>query len=234
MNPEEKQAVKRDKVKQKITARELFSSPQFYVALFPHLVVLYFVLTGSLGYFYIFFIFYSELILENFILSFAILLTKEEQVQKIYKSDKPKSILATRSLIDGLLLCIFLGIFGFFIFYQLGNKNISIANILTNNIIWLPIGLYAITRMVNLAINKYNYDAGQKAYIENGKSFVVNIATLVIFVVPGGHILLLLKFLPINTELIAMIILFVIRAYADAGLVFQEKDIETEYQKLYN
>ena len=62
---------------------------------------------------------------------------------------------------------------------------------------------------------------------------MINLVTLIIFVMPGIYIFALLKFLPINVEFIAIIILFVIKAYIDASRAFQEKNAETKYRKLY-
>ena len=233
MEPEANPTAKNEGIKRKISARELFNSPAFYLALFPHAIALLLVLIGNLEYFYVFFIFFLELIIDIFILSFAVLLIKNELVQKIYKSNYHKSILALRTLIGGLLFCSFFGIFAFLIFYLTGGKGLSATDILTNNIVWLAIGVYAARKMISLIVNKFRYNTGRQLYIEEGSSLMINLVTLIIFVMPGIYIFALLKFLPINVEFIAIIILFVIKAYIDASRAFQEKNAETKYRKLY-
>jgi hypothetical protein len=219
---------------QKISAREIFGSPKFYVALFPHVISLLFVLFGHLGYFYVFLIFFCELIIDVFIISLSVLLTKSHQIQKIYKSNWHKSLLAARTLLGGLALCLLLGLFAFIIFAMTSSEVVTLSAMLTNKMIQLSVGSYLAGKIINLAVNLFRYKSGQQLYIETGKSFVVNLVTLILFVVPGIHLVLLLSIFFKQVQMIAIILLFALRAYIDSTFAVKEKEIEADYNKLYN
>jgi len=208
----------------KISARELFSSPRFYIALTPHIFSLFLIFSNNLGYFYVFFIFYLELIVDNFILSFSVLFTKKEEVQEMYKSNWPKTFLALRSFLGGLAICLLYGFFAT-VFIFIGTEGISIKDVIANNTVLLAAGVYAITKLLNLGINIFRYKTGQQLRIDDGKTFVINLLTLVIFTVPGIHILLFLRVFIENIQLIAIILLFIIKAYIDSAFAVSSKKV---------
>ncbi len=216
-----------NKNKKTIPLKLLLTSPKFYYALFPHLITLGLVINGSLGYFYVFLIFYIELIIDHFSYILGLSLTEKEDVQKMaaYKGSKFRIII--RAFIGGLVFISFFGVFAFLTFSFIKSNPISIFDILQNKAVWLAVGIYLATKMAYLSINKYKYNNKKQSYIDKGISLGINLVALIIFVNPGIFILMFLKFLPINIELIAIIILFCLKAYIDGGVAYQEKDIET-------
>lgn len=208
----------------KISAKELLSSPGFYIALLPHAFSLFLILSNNLGYFYVFSIFYLELIVDNFILSFSVLFMKEKEVKEMYKSNWPKIFLALRSFFGGLAICLFYGLFAI-IFIFLRSGEISLKDIIVNNTVLLVVGVYTITKLLNLGINIFRYKTGQQLRVEDGKTFIINLVALIIFTVPGIHILVLLSVFIENIQLVAIISLFIIKAYIDSALVVSGKKV---------
>ncbi|MEX0918653.1 MAG: hypothetical protein WDZ85_01675 [Candidatus Paceibacterota bacterium] len=203
----------------KMSVKELFSSPRFYFSLFPHLFSLFLIFSNNLGYFYVFLIFYLELLVDNFILSFSVLLMKTEEVQRLYKSNWPKVLLALRSFLGGLLLCLFFGLFATFIF--LSTEGFFIKDLLTNKIVLLVVGVYIVTKLLNLIVDIFKHKSRPQIRLEVGKSFITNLVALMIFTVPGIHILLLLNMFVENIQFVAIILLFVIKAYIDSAVAVQ-------------
>ena len=211
----------REVLSKKISVRELFSSPQFYIALFPHVISLFLIFSNNLGYFYVFSIFYSELLVDNFIFNFSVIFIKKQEVQKLYNSDRSRFLLASRGFLIGLALCIFLGIFSFII---LARKGGSIKDVVTNNAVLWAIGIYTATKLINLIINIYRYKTGKRLNVEDGKTFIINLFTLLLFIMPGIFILAFLGAFIDNIETIAVILLFVLRAYIDSASVVVQMD----------
>lgn len=202
----------------KITLKELFSSPLFYFSLFPHIFALFLILSNNLGYFFAFFIFYLELVVDVFIVSFSILFIKTEKVKEMYKSNWPKIFLALRSLLIGLFLCLFFGLFA--IVFIFNSEAVSIKDLLFNKIVLLAVGVYVAGKLFNIVINLLKNKS--EFYIRDllVKSLSVNLVTLILFIVPGLHILLFLNLFIENIQVVAIVLLFTIKAYTDsAGVV---------------
>jgi len=203
----------------KITIRELLSSPKFYVALFPHIFSLFLIFSNNLGYSYVFSIFYLELLVDNFILSLSALSMRNDEVQKLYKSNWPKVFLALRSFLGGLLLCLFFGLFAGLVF--LSAEGVSIKDLITNEIVLLSLGIYVMAKLLNFVVDIFKRKSGSRVRTEISRSFVVNLVALIIFTVPGIHLLLFLSLFVRNIQFVAIILLFMIKAYIDSAFTVQ-------------
>lgn len=211
----------------KISAKELFSRPKFYLALLPHVISLFFVITGSLSYFLVFLIFFIELIIDNVLMCLSIILMRNEHVKKVYKSRRSKYFLAFRTLMSGLFLCIFFGVFAFIIFGQ----DLSPAIVNNRAVIWI-LGIYLVSQIIKLITNAYRYRTGQQPYIDKGVSFLIGIIVLILLV-PGWPIIMILSFFLGNMSLIGIVVIFAVRGYLDAALTSQAKEIEDDFMSVY-
>lgn len=200
----------------KMTASELFSSPSFYFVLIPHIFSIYLIISNNLGYIYVYYIFLLELLVDNFIVSISVLFTEKKEVQKMYNSNWPRLFLALRSFLSMLGFCVFLG-FAVLIFV-FREETVFFEKAMTNDVVLLSIGIYFVAKLVNLVFNIFKYKSGQRRSIEDGKSFGINFFALFLLAVPGTHIFLLLGTFVENIQLIAIIILFIIKAFIDAAL----------------
>lgn len=212
----------------KISAKELFSMPKFYLALLPHVISLILVITGSLSYSLVFLIFFIELVIDDVLMCLSIILMRNEHVKKVYKSKRSKYFLAFRTLMGGLFLCAFFGVFAFIVFIQ----DLSLANIVNNQaVIWI-LGIYLISQIIKFIINTYSYRTGQQPYIDKGMSFFIGIITLFLFA-PGWPIVMILGSLLGNMSLIGIVVIFAVRGYLDAALTSQAKEVEDAFRNVY-
>lgn len=217
----------------KYSAKKLFSSPTFYIALLPHILTIVFVLAGRLGYAEAFFIFFLELVIDIAVMALSILFTKTELVQKMYKGSRNKLFYALQTLLGGLGFCFIYGIFAVVIFAAGRNWITFSGSILHNGLIWLPFLAYLITKLINLVINIYKYRLGQRLLVDDGKSLVINLLALVIFVMPGYYLIALLGVFIGDFQIVAILVLFVVRAYLDAAMTNYQNDAEAAQRQLY-
>lgn len=201
--------------------------PKFYLALLPHVISLIFVITGSLSYSLVFLIFFIELVIDDVLMCLSIILMSNEHVKKVYKSRRSKYFLAFSTLMGGLFLCVFFGVFAFIIFGQ----NLSLAIINNHAVIWI-LGIYLISQTIKLITNTYRYRTGQQPYIDKGVSFLIGIITLILFA-PGWPIVMVLSFFLGNMSLIGIVVIFAVRGYLDAALTSQAKEVEDEVRNFY-
>lgn len=217
-----------------LSPKEMFNSPIFYYTLLPHIISIALVIIDDLPYSYAYIIFYLNLIVDTIFLSLSILFTKKEEVQKMYKSKRSKLFLAARSLILGLAMCLFFGIFGYVIFF-FTTLNLSIIAALTNKIVLLSVAIYSATKMIKLVKNISQYNSGQQSYIEQGESFISNLITIMIVVMfifpaamflPGILFQIFKNYQFMNIiPLIAIIFIFALKAYIDAALAVIKKEM---------
>ncbi len=204
----------------------LFISPIFYLSLFTHLVSLFLVLRGNLGYFFVFIIFYAELVIDYLILLFASFFIKSKEIQSLYKRNVPKFILFSKGLFFGIILLLFCGLIPFLVFLFTETEIISISSVLTNGSVQLVLGIYLINKLISFVTSVLQYRAGQRKGVADVVPFIINLLALIIFTFFGIFILVVLTDLSsltgyiINVQLIAVSLLFITRALVDSTFSF--------------
>lgn len=217
-------------VQQKITLNQLLSSPKFYLAALPHVVTAWIVLRGDLGYAFIFFIFYTELVIDYLVYILDLFLMKPQDLRNLYKIQASKFYIIIRSFVLGLLLIGSLGILPFMVFMLTDDGTVLITDIVVNAGVWSIIGLYTLIKLTNFIINKYQQSLGKISQIDMVKSLGINLVTLIVFVglfLPLMFVLgvienIIFDFSTDFVQLIALILFFGLKAYIDGALSIQE------------